>query len=57
MSNASLERAVRRPRFLTYKEMRSVFKIVFLVSVEKFWLENHIKSKMKADIRLLPITV
>ena len=55
MSNAGL--VVRRPRFLTYREMRSVFKIVFLVSVENFWLENHIKSKMEADVRHLPIKV
>lgn len=53
MSNAGLivRRAVRRPRFLTYREMRSVFKIVFLVSVENFWLENHrVKWRQTLDI-------
>ena len=59
MSNADLvvRRAVKRPKFLTYREMRSGFKIVFLVSVENFGLENHIKSKMEANIRHLPIKV
>ena len=59
MSSADLvvRRTVKRPKFLTYREMRSGFKIVFLVSVENLGLENHIKSKMEANIRHLPIKV
>ena len=59
MSNAGLavRRAVKRPKFLTYREMGSVFKIVFLVSVENLGHENHIKHKMEADIGPLPIKV
>ena len=59
MSSAGLvvRRAVKRPNFLTYREMRAVFKIVFLVFVENLGLENHIKSKMEADIGYLPIKV
>lgn len=57
MSNAGLVRVVRRPRFLTDKKMKSVFTIVFLDSVEKIWLENHIHSKTVANIRLLPLKI
>ena len=59
MSSAGLavRRAVKIPKFLTYREMRSVFKIVFLVSVENLGHENHIKHKMEADTGQLPIKV
>lgn len=57
MPSAGMVKVVRRPNFLTDRKMKSVFTIVCLDSIEKFWLENHIHSKVVANIRLLPIKV
>lgn len=57
ISTTGVGNCCQKARVLDYGAMRSVFKIVFLVSVEKFWLQIHINSKMEVDVRVLPIKV